>query len=93
MPAYLIAQVQIHDPSAYRHYGARTPAIIEQHGGRILARGGQTEMPEGESRADRVIEFASMEAVRTFYDSPECQEVKSLRTAVSDAQCLIVQGV
>jgi uncharacterized protein (DUF1330 family) len=95
MPAYLIAQVQIRDPSAYRLYSAKTPAIIAQYGGRILVRGGQTEALEGDSRDQRVvvIEFASMDAARAFYHSKEYQEAKLLRTPVSDAQFLLVQGV
>jgi uncharacterized protein (DUF1330 family) len=95
MPAYLIAQVEIRDPSAYTHYTARTPAIIAQYGGRILVRGGPIEPLEGEACVRRVvvIEFASMQAARAFYHSPEYQAAKRIRTPVSDAQLFLVQGV
>ena len=33
MPAYLIAEVEVTDPEAYKAYMARTPAAIHKHGG------------------------------------------------------------
>ena len=94
MPAYLIAQVQIHDSEIYQRYIARSPAIIAKHGGRFLARGGATEILEGDAHERRVviIEFPSMEAARAFYNSPEYQQAKKIRTPVADAQFVIVQG-
>lgn len=94
MAAYLIAQIRVHDWEAYKRYTARTPAIIAKHGGRFLVRGGDTEILEGEATGGRIVvlEFPSMDAARAFYRSPEYQEVKSIRTAASDAQFLIVQG-
>jgi uncharacterized protein (DUF1330 family) len=95
MPAYLIAQVAIRDPETYRAYTARSPAIIAKHGGRILARGGATEVLEGsaDNRRVVVVEFPSMEAARAFYNSKEYQQAKEIRSPASEAQFLIVQGV
>lgn len=95
MPAYLIVQVQIRDTEIYKQYTARSPAIIAQHGGRLLARGGATEVLEGDGHPDRVviIEFPSMEAARGFYNSPEYQQAKEIRTPISEAQFVVVQGV
>jgi uncharacterized protein (DUF1330 family) len=95
MPAYLIANVRIHDREIYKLYVARSSAIISKHGGKILARGGATEVLEGDSSAPRVviIEFQSMDAARDFYRSPEYQEAKRLRAGVSEAQFVIVEGV
>jgi uncharacterized protein (DUF1330 family) len=95
MAAYLIAQIQVHDPEAYKNYSSRTPAIIAKHGGRFLARGGATEILEGDPLAGRIviIEFPTMDAARSFFNSPEYQQVRKFRTPVSEAQFLIVQGV
>lgn len=95
MPAYLIAQVAIRDPETYRAYTARSPAIIAKHGGRILARGGATEVLEGgaDNRRVVIVEFPSMEAARAFYNSAEYQQAKEIRAPASEAQFLIVQGV
>jgi uncharacterized protein (DUF1330 family) len=95
MPAYLIAQVRIHDPAIYKLYTDRSPAIIAKHGGRVLARGGATEILEGDAHERRVvvIEFPSMEAARAFYCSPEYQQAKQIRAPISDAQFVLVQGM
>jgi uncharacterized protein (DUF1330 family) len=95
MPAYLVAQVRIRDPEVYKLYVARSPAIISKHGGRILARGGATEILEGDSLERRVVivEFPSMDAARMFYYSREYQQAKQMRTPIADAQFVIVEGV
>jgi uncharacterized protein (DUF1330 family) len=95
MAAYLIAQVTIHDPEAYRGYTARSPEIIAKHGGRFLARGGTTEVLEGSADNRRlvIVEFPSMEAARAFYNSAEYQQAKAIRAPASEAQFVIVQGI
>jgi uncharacterized protein (DUF1330 family) len=95
MAAYLIAQVTIHEPEVYRGYTARSPEIIAKHGGRILARGGATEVLEGspDNRRLVIVEFPSMEAARAFYNSAEYQQAKAIRAPASNAQFVIVQGI
>jgi uncharacterized protein (DUF1330 family) len=95
VPAYLIAQVQIKDLEIYKKYAARTPAIIAKHGGRVLVRGGEIDILEGDAVQRRIviIEFPTMAAARNFYDSSEYQEAKKIRTPISEAQFLVVQGV
>ncbi len=95
MPAYLVAEVQVHDAAAYSRYSALTPAIIGRFGGRFLARGGLTEVVEGTTNKTRVVivEFPSMDVARNFYDSPEYQQARELRLGVSEAQFILVDGV
>jgi uncharacterized protein (DUF1330 family) len=95
MAAYLIAQVQIKDMEIYKQYSARSSGIIAKHGGRILARGGATDILEGDAHPRRmvIIEFPTMEAARGFYDSPEYQEAKKIRMPISEGQFIVVQGV
>ncbi len=72
MPAYLVARIRVTDPEKYRGYMALSPAAIEKHGGRFPARGGEVVTLEGEPEDRRVVivEFPTLEAARTFYDSP-----------------------
>ena len=95
MSAYLVCMVRVDDPETYRKYTARTPALIAKHGGRFLVRGGDVETIEGPAFQDRlvVLEFPSKDAVRTFYQSPEYQEVMQHRTAASQATFLLADGV
>jgi uncharacterized protein (DUF1330 family) len=94
MPAYLIAQVKVRDLETYTRYIQRSSAIIAEHGGRILARGGRSEALEGDPRARRVviIEFPSFEAARQWYHSPAYQEARAIRTPVSEAEFIIVEA-
>ena len=94
MSAYLICMVRVDDVDTYKKYTARTPALIEKHGGRFLVRGGAVEAIEGEPFHDRlvVLEFPSKEAVHEFYQSPEYQEVLKIRHASSNSRFLLAEG-
>lgn len=94
MPAYLIAQVRIHDPAPYKQYAARSPAIIAAYGGRVLARGPAARILEGSSEGIRVVivEFPSVEAAQRFHSSAEYQEIYPIRAAASQADVLIVES-
>jgi uncharacterized protein (DUF1330 family) len=95
MSAYLVCTVRVDDPETYKKYTARTPAIIAKHGGRFLVRGGPVETIEGKPFGDRlvVLEFPSADAFKTFYASPEYQEVMKFRQAASEATFLLAEGV
>ena len=95
MSAYLIATVRVDDPETYKNYTAQTPALIAKYGGRFLVRGGPVETIEGAEFLDRlvVLEFPSVAAVKTFYGSPEYQEVARHRHASSESTFLLAEGV
>ena len=95
MPAYLVARIRVTDPEKYRGYMALSPAAIEKHGGRFLARGGEVVTLEGEPEERRVVivEFPSLEAARTFYDSPEYREARAAREGAAEAQFFVVEGL
>jgi uncharacterized protein (DUF1330 family) len=92
---YVIANVSVEDATAYEAYRSRTAAIIAQYGGRFLVRGGAIEVREGEPGIDRlvILEFPSVEAARTFYDSPEYQEVLPIRFENASSTLVIAEGV
>jgi uncharacterized protein (DUF1330 family) len=95
MKGYVIANVSVEDAPAYEGYRSRTAAIIAQYGGRFLVRGGAVEVREGEPGIHRlvILEFSSMEAARTFYDSPEYQAILPIRQANAESTLCIVEGV
>lgn len=91
--AYWIAHVTIDDPDAYQAYREANAAAFSKYGGRFLVRGGAQTVREGTARPRAVvIEFASMEAARACYDSPEYQAALALRQPVSTADLVIVEG-
>jgi uncharacterized protein (DUF1330 family) len=50
MAAYLIGDIQVTDRVGYEEYRQKVPAVIAKYGGRYLARGGTTEVFEGEPK-------------------------------------------
>ena len=95
MPAYLIAEVEVTDPAAYEGYKKLTPAAIAAYGGKFIVRGGAVESKEGGWAPSRlvVVEFASMEQARRFYDSPEYAPALAIRKAASKSRLVLAEGV
>jgi uncharacterized protein (DUF1330 family) len=95
MPAYVIAQVDIHDPKAYERYRELVPATIAQHGGRYLARGGATQALTGDWQPSRlvILEFPSLEQAQAWWNSPEYTALRKIRESCSDGKILLVQGL
>jgi uncharacterized protein (DUF1330 family) len=95
MPAYLVAMMTVTDPQAYEGYRSLAAAAIAKHGGRLLARGGKHEVPEGSFPGSRVVivEFESFDKAKRFYDSPEYLAAREQRRgATSVFSLLIVEG-
>jgi uncharacterized protein (DUF1330 family) len=94
MAAYIIAEVEITNPTGYELYRPLAGASITQYGGKFVVRGGEAKRLEGAGPAPRlvVIEFPDAEAARTWYNSPEYQSALPLRLANSKGQVFIVEG-
>ena len=95
MAAYVIADVKIEDPVQYEDYRKMVPATIAAYGGRFIARGGQTEVLEGEWRPNRVviIEFESVERAKAWWASEEYRAARELRQRTSTGSLIVVEGV
>jgi uncharacterized protein (DUF1330 family) len=95
MPAYLVVDVRRTDPERAARYSALSGPNVEEHGGRYLARGGATVVLEGDWHPDRlvVIEFESAEAARAWYDSPDYEEIRTLREGAGEWRMVVVEGV
>ncbi|MBC8021946.1 MAG: DUF1330 domain-containing protein [Burkholderiales bacterium] len=94
MPAYVIAEIEITNPDGYREYTTMVPATIQQYGGRFIARGGKSQVLEGDwpERRRVIIEFPSVEAARKWWDSPEYAKPKALRRANSNGRLLLIES-
>lgn len=95
MAAYCIFQVTVNDPTRYAEYAKHTPRIINKFGGKMIVRGGDMEVLEGQAQGQRVvvIEFPDRAAVKAFYSSPEYQTILKIRQPVSVANGIVVDGV
>jgi uncharacterized protein (DUF1330 family) len=91
---YVIARVTVHDPDAYKRYADLARLAMEQHGARILARGGRYEALEGPARPRNVIlEFDSFEQAQTYWHSAEYQNARQHRLNAADIELCVVEGV
>ncbi len=91
---YFIAHVTVRDPEAYKEYVEKDTPILLALGGKFIVRGGQAEVPEGET-LDRhvIIEFPSYEAAVAAYNDPEYQKVADIRRRTADSVIVLVEGV
>ena len=94
MPGYLILHGEVTDPAGYEEYKAKAQALIADHGGRYLARGGEATRVEGEWLPRFVVvEFPSYDAALGFYNSPEYQDEAEIRKRCSTSAVAIVEGL
>lgn len=95
MAAYLFARVEIADPEAYLEYLRLVPALIAEHGGRYLARGGATEVLEGEFQTGRlvIVEFPDMRSLRAFYQSEAYQPLLAIRKRATRSTLWAIEGI
>lgn len=93
--AYIVNQVEVHDPARYAEYAALGRAAMAQHGGRILAAGGRVETLEGEPIPARVvvIEFPSRDDALAYYHSPGYQAARVVRGDAATVRFALVDGV
>jgi len=92
--AYWIARIDVNDPETYKAYVEGAAPAFRKYGARFLARGGRTEVLEGQGRARNVVtEFASMDDALACYRSPEYQAAMKHRHAASVGELILVEGV
>jgi uncharacterized protein (DUF1330 family) len=89
---YVVFTEDIHDAAgmaAYAQASAKTLA-----GARVLVVDPQPHVLEGEWHGNRtvILEFDSVEAARTWYDSQAYRDVKPMRQAAARSNAVILTG-
>ena len=94
-PAYVIAEVEVTDPTTLQKYGAKAPQIVASFNGHYVVRGGKTVALEGEAPKGYivVIGFDSLEKARTWYDSPDYAAIRPFRQSSTKSRIFIAEGV
>jgi uncharacterized protein (DUF1330 family) len=94
MAGYLIAEIDVTDTKAYEGYRPLAAAAIAKHGGKYIVRGGRTEALEGgQPQRVVVLEFPTMDAARSFYNSPDYREARKIREAAARSRVFLVEGM
>jgi uncharacterized protein (DUF1330 family) len=94
MSAYVISSLEIQDASQLQEYVQLVPPIAERYGGRYIVRRGALESLEGDWRpTDLVIlEFPTAAQARSWYESPEYQEVRERHFRGAKRSLVLVEG-
>jgi uncharacterized protein (DUF1330 family) len=94
MSAYIIVELEVTDPAGFEEYRQQVPTTIAQYGGRYVVRGGATETLEGGWAPKRVVvlEFASMDQAKRWYNSEEYRDPKTLRFKSATSKAILVEG-
>jgi uncharacterized protein (DUF1330 family) len=85
----------VKDSAGYEEYKKQGTPTILAYGGRPLARGGKTEVLEGDWHPKRIVilEFKNMEEAKRWWDSPEYSEAKKLRHKSAGTNVVFVEGL
>ena len=94
MSAYVIARIQVTDPTQYEEYKKLSPGAVAAFGGEFIVRGGESETLEGpdETRRLVVVRFESMDEARAFYHSEQYRAARAQREGAAEAQFVLVDG-
>lgn len=94
MPAYIIVEVEIHNPTEYEDYKRMTPLSLKNFQGKFIVRGGKMETLEGEWNPQRIVvlEFPTMELAKAWWASEEYAPAKALRHRTAKSKMIAIEG-
>ena len=93
MAGYFIANYTITDQAEYRQYIAAVGPVLEAHGAENIVIDRDSEPLEGSAgQVTVVLRFATKSAAAAWYESPEYQAIKHLRTDNTEGIGVIAEG-
>ena len=95
MPAYLVVDITVQDPTLYDQYKTLAPASIAKYGGKYIARGGRTETLEGDWKPTRlvILEFPDVERAKSWWSSTEYAKAKTMRQKAAATRMVLLEGL
>ena len=92
-PAYVVAEVAMHDADAFmRDYAPNVAGTLEPYGGRFLTSGKLTALEGNVPQRFVIIAFDSVERARGWYDSPAYQQLVPIRQKTATSTLFIAEG-
>lgn len=94
MPAYIVVEVDVHNPTEYEDYKKLTPGSLKNFQGKFIVRGGKTETLEGDWNPKRfvMIEFPTLQLAKAWWTSEEYAPAKALRQRTASSKMIVVEG-
>ena len=95
MTAYVIVDIDVHDPVGYEEYKKLAGPTVAAKGGRYIARGGTTEVLEGSWQPKRTVllEFPSRAQAKEWLECEEYAAARKMRHAAARTNMIVVDGV
>lgn len=94
MPAYVIVEVEVHNPTEYEDYKKLTPGSLVPFQGKFIVRGGKMETLEGDWHPQRIVvlEFPTLELAKSWWTSEEYAAPKALRQRTARTKMIAIEG-
>ena len=95
MKHYVVVEIDIHDPIWVPAYVENVTKLVEQRGGRYLARTSNIQRLEGERKVPQlmvIIEWPSKEVAENFYRSDEYAPYLRSRLSGAQNELVLVAG-
>ena len=94
MSGYVIANIDVKNPEAYKEYIDKVKPIVEKFAGEYLVRAGEYKVIDGEWKYPRtvVIKFPTYEKALEWYNSEEYKPVKPIRLENTLTNAIIIKG-
>jgi uncharacterized protein (DUF1330 family) len=95
MTAYVVVDIDVHDPVGYEEYKKLAPAAVELYGGKYIARGGKAETLEGDWSPSRlvILQFENSEQEKKWLNSEEYRQARAMRHKTAHSQMVVIEGV
>jgi uncharacterized protein (DUF1330 family) len=96
MPAYVVGQLDIHDPETYQAYLDGFMPSFRRHGGELLATSSaKTEVLEGAWALPRtvIMRFPSIDDAKAWHADPDYVELAGIRHRTASANLVVVDGI
>lgn len=95
MTAYVIVDIRVNDPVRYEEYKRLAESTVTLYGGKYIARGGKTEILEGDWSPSRlgILQFDSIEQAKTWHNSPEYSGPRTIRHETAESNMVVIEGL
>lgn len=93
MAGYFIANYTITNQAEYKQYLAAVGPVLEAYGAESIVIDRDCELLEGSAgQVTVVLRFATKSAAEAWYESPEYQAIRNLRTGNTEGIGVIAEG-
>lgn len=93
MAGYFVANYTITNQAGYKEYLAAVGPTLTAHGAESIIVDRDSELLEGSAgQVTVVLRFATTAAAKAWYESPEYQAIRHLRTDNTEGMAVIAEG-